>query len=182
MKRPPTQAAAPPGLAEASARAGRVQHTGAMDAASDADDGDDESSDASTDAPEPAARVAARGVDVAEARRLLTVLGECAVDGEGDRGAPELLIPPRMVMGALHKALMPISDDTLLARAPKPSASGRGVPLGALVKFWFDAVWPKHKKALGREGDSADGVRPKALGAMADDFGGAELMDPVQVA
>ena len=131
---------------------------------------DDESSDGSNSEPEPAGFMGARGLDADEARRVLTLLSEYAVDGHVSSvtvdgklpdamqgGWPELVLLEKSVPGVLRQLLEPVSDDALLDRAPQPSIGSNGVPIGKLIKFWFDVVWPKHYQLLrGAGGGAAD--------------------------
>ena len=74
-------------------------------------------------------------------------------------GAEPTPPPPRLpattviassyVPSLLREALNPIEDDELIARAP--SVRGGSVPVGEVLRFWFDVVWPKHGPRL-REG------------------------------
>ena len=87
---------------------------------------------------------------------MLTLLSEYAVDGHVSSVTVDGKLPDAMqgaaagtgaarksVPGVLRQLLEPVSDDALLDRAPQPSIGSNGVPIGKLIKFWFDVVWPK---------------------------------------
>lgn len=96
--------------------------------------------------PEPVGWSAARGIDVAEMRRLVAILGRQAVLTKQERPGGEsvvsdLLIPSKAARALLAEALAPHEDAPLLSKAPR--GGSHGVPMGSLVHFWFERVWPK---------------------------------------
>ena len=113
--------------------------------------------------PEPVGWVAARGIDVAESRRLIPILAAHAMAADdGPRGGGEaegeiiheIMLPEAEVEAALSEALLPAEDDALLAQAPRAAVDGGGVHIGALVAFWFEIVYPKHAATLSRDRDA----------------------------
>ena len=100
----------------------------------------------------PAGWVVGRGIDLAESRRLLALLQPRALASDDPRrGAAkptEVLIPLPAAKAVLAEALLPVEDAELLAGAPKPTKGTGGVPIGPLLHFWFEHVWPKHQEAL----------------------------------
>lgn len=145
--------------------------------------GDDSAAAASSE--QPVGWVAARGVDAAEARRLLAALAPYAMDGStlkgggagkkkggqqqhaqaADDGDVEMYVPSASLHVALRAALPSSEDSSLLSSAPSPPKGTRAVPLGTLVLWWFECVWPQTL--------AGGGGGPKPSGAELLDEGGA---------
>ena len=113
---------------------------------------------------EPVGWAAARGVDVGEARRLTALLVAAAKPDEATGAmAVDMVVPTRAVRKTLLDAAAPLAladADSLVAAAPAAPPGGAGVAVGALVKFWFDVVWPRHR-------DARQGAEPQHAGALA---------------
>ncbi len=119
---------------------------------------------------EPAGWAAARSIDLAEHRRLLGLLAPRALPPDdsrrGDAPPTAVLLPASAVRGALAEALLPLEDAALLAEAPRAHKGTAGVPIGRVVHFWFEHVWPKHHEALEaqRDKEGADVEPDKSTG------------------
>ena len=98
---------------------------------------------------EPVGWAAARMVDLAEHRRVLVFLMVRVLPPD-DAAPTEMLVPAAMVRTALGEALLPLKDNALLNEAPKARKGSAGVPIGRVIQFWFERVWPKHGMALTR--------------------------------
>jgi chemotaxis protein histidine kinase CheA len=116
---------------------------------------------------EPTGWGVASSVDLAESRRVIAIFANLSMSWGDPRmrdvAEGEVIVPAKAVRGALVQALAPIEDDDLLATAPR--ASGPGVAIGELVRFWFDSVWPKHGEAL--RGDNSPDPGEEARDAQA---------------
>ena len=130
---------------------------GALDAAA-ADEAADDATDVAADGgvPPAAGWAAAAGIDVAESRRVIRIFAAAASGARAASTAePQLSLPSRSVGDALRTALLPVEDPSLVARVQTAATGGAaggdggaGVPIGKLVRFWHEAVWPKHRLAL----------------------------------
>jgi hypothetical protein len=98
---------------------------------------------------EPVGWAAARLVNLAEHRRVLGFLMVRVLPPD-DAAPTEMLVLAAMVRTALGEALLPLKDNALLNEAPKARKGSAGVPIGRVVQFWFERVWPKHGMALTR--------------------------------
>ena len=98
---------------------------------------------------EPVGWAAARLVNLAEHRRVLGFLMVRVLPPD-DAAPTEMLVQAAMVRTALGEALLPLKDNALLNEAPKARKGSAGVPIGRVVQFWFERVWPKHGMALTR--------------------------------
>ena len=126
-------------------------------------------------APAPIGWQAARSVEVIESRRVVDLFS--AAVRHPRRGSiqagvmpPELLVPSGSVKALLREALAPIEDDELLATL---GGADGGVPLGALVRFWFDAVWPKHGAKLREQ------RKIEFRGALSTSVEWGDVVDPI---
>ena len=124
-------------------------------------------------APDPIGWVAAKGVDGAEARRLVAALAPYAEDaaatGSDSADEWEVYLPQTALTPALRAALPPNAEAVLLATAPRAAAGARGVPIGEVVRWWFESVWPALRGARGRrasggseEAEPAGDGRPRS--------------------
>ena len=98
---------------------------------------------------EPVGWAAARLVNLAEHRRVLGFLMVRVLPPD-DAAPTEMLVLAAMVRTALGEALLPLKDNALLNEAPKARKGSAGVPIGRVIQFWFERVWPKHGMALTR--------------------------------
>ena len=110
-----------------------------------------------TESPvEPVGWLSAKNVDVTESRRVIAFLAAHAQPASyPNHQASEMCIPPSDMHVVLSEALLPVRDEELLAGAPQPVGDCIGVPIGMVVKFWFDQVWPKRLVAMQKLSDGS---------------------------
>lgn len=138
---------------------------------------------------EPIGWQVARVVEVDESRRLVVLFadasrgrarrmsfGPAPVSAPPDVNAPGGGLPPEMsiasdkVPAVLRDALQPVQDAELLTHAP--SSPGGVVPVGKLLHFWFQAVWPKHGPKL------REGRKIEFRGALSTNVEWGDAVDP----
>jgi hypothetical protein len=76
----------------------------------------------------------------------------------------EVYVPADAVMPALRAALAPYVDEALLGTVPPPERRKRAVPMGELVRWWFEVGWPRMRQMELEEAEGgieggADGER-----------------------
>lgn len=90
--------------------------------------------------------MSAQGVDVKEAQRVIALFSDAAKLSKRADGNEDILVPSRFVGKLLLSAARPLGlldPEALVATAPTAAKGDVGVPIGMLVRWWFDDVWPR---------------------------------------